>query len=108
MEISVDEKGELQGVSCIVPEPGQLVEVRRRQWVVSDVQGYAFEANAKQQTYSVKGASLREASNTQTPTIEISDGDVASTEEVKSQIEKETKAPRAPRRNNRGGSRGWM
>ena len=31
-----------------VPEPGQLVEVRRRQWVVSDVQGHAFEANGEQ------------------------------------------------------------
>ncbi|WP_235185814.1 SNF2-related protein [Methylomarinum vadi] len=31
-----------------VPEPGQLVEVRRRQWVVSDVQGQSFEANGEQ------------------------------------------------------------
>ncbi|MFC1467804.1 DISARM system SNF2-like helicase DrmD [Verrucomicrobiota bacterium] len=38
----------LQKISSVVPEPGQLVEVRRRQWVVSDVQGYAFEANGEQ------------------------------------------------------------
>jgi SNF2 family DNA or RNA helicase len=31
-----------------IPEPGQLVEVRRRQWVVSDVQGQSFEANRDQ------------------------------------------------------------
>lgn len=32
-----------QGFSSAVPEPGQLVEVRRRQWVVGDVQGTSID-----------------------------------------------------------------
>lgn len=32
-----------QGFSSAVPEPGQLVEVRRRQWVVGDVQGASID-----------------------------------------------------------------
>lgn len=32
-----------QGCSSAVPEPGQLVEVRRRQWVVGDVQGAGID-----------------------------------------------------------------
>lgn len=35
-------------LNSAVPEPGQLVEVRRRQWVVSDVLGQSFEANKEQ------------------------------------------------------------
>ena len=37
----------------LVPEPGQLVEVRRRQWVVGDVKGYAFQANGEQHIVSL-------------------------------------------------------
>ena len=32
-------------VDISVPEPGQLVEVRRRQWVVTDIQTSAFESS---------------------------------------------------------------
>ncbi|MFH2122754.1 MAG: DISARM system SNF2-like helicase DrmD [Pseudomonadota bacterium] len=39
---------DFQKVGAVVPEPGQLVEVRRRQWVVSDVHGSTFETNAEQ------------------------------------------------------------
>jgi len=38
--------GEQLGIQIVkvrAPEPGQLVEVRRRQWVVSDVQGQSFD-----------------------------------------------------------------
>lgn len=35
-----------QGFISAVPEPGQLVQVRRRQWVVGDVQGAAFDGDA--------------------------------------------------------------
>lgn len=43
-----------------VPEPGQLVEVRRRQWVVSDVKGSAFSSGADNQQHLVTLASLDE------------------------------------------------
>ncbi|MBT7790556.1 MAG: helicase, partial [Calditrichaeota bacterium] len=42
-----------QSVSPVLPEPGQLVEVRRRQWVVTDVKGYAFKANGEQHIVSL-------------------------------------------------------
>ena len=48
MSKTVEKEKEFQGVSSVVPEPGQLVEVRRRQWVVSDVLGQSFEANGEQ------------------------------------------------------------
>lgn len=35
-----------QGFSFAIPEPGQLVEVRRRQWVVGDVQRSTFDGGA--------------------------------------------------------------
>ena len=37
-----------QEIAFAVPEPGQLVEVRRRQWVVSGVQGQLFNSNSSQ------------------------------------------------------------
>lgn len=37
----------LSGIAQI-PEPGQLVEVRRRQWVVSDVRGAGLQAGSQQ------------------------------------------------------------
>jgi len=43
-----------------VPEPGQLVEVRRRQWVVSDVNGSAFSSGTENQQHLVTLASLDE------------------------------------------------
>lgn len=37
-----------QTIPSVLPESGQLVEVRRRQWVVTNVQGYAFKGNGEQ------------------------------------------------------------
>src|SRR5581483_6972029 len=37
-----------QQIAFAVPEPGQLVEVRRRQWIVSSVQGQLFNSNTPQ------------------------------------------------------------
>jgi superfamily II DNA or RNA helicase len=37
-----------QEIASVVPEPGQLVEVRRRQWVVADVQGQLSNFNTSQ------------------------------------------------------------
>jgi len=48
MEKNFVTKKDIFDFVCAVPEPGQLVEVRRRQWVVSDIQGYAFEASGEQ------------------------------------------------------------
>lgn len=45
-----------------VPEPGQLVEVRRRQWAVSDIQGSAFDAGTDGDQHLVTLASLDEDS----------------------------------------------
>jgi len=39
-------------ICASAPEPGQLAEVRRRQWVVSDIQGfYAVDTNERSQNY---------------------------------------------------------
>lgn len=43
----------LQAVISSVPEPGQLVEVRRRQWIVKDVQGSAFTSENEQHIVSL-------------------------------------------------------
>ena len=43
-----------------LPEPGQLVEVRRRQWVVSDVQGSVFKSNKNGGQHLVSLASIDE------------------------------------------------
>ncbi|CZH02456.1 DISARM system SNF2-like helicase DrmD [Legionella pneumophila serogroup 1] len=48
MNRTSDNKQHFQRFSSSRPEPGQLVEVRRRQWVVSDVQGQSFEFNGEQ------------------------------------------------------------
>ena len=32
-------------ICCVKPEPGQLVEVRRRQWIVSDIQSSSLESS---------------------------------------------------------------
>lgn len=48
MEKPIDRFKHFLSVASVIPEPGQLVEVRRRQWVVSDVQGQSIEANGKQ------------------------------------------------------------
>ena len=45
---------------CAIPEPGQLVEVRRRQWVVSDVQGSAFTSGTNNEQHIVTLSSLDE------------------------------------------------
>lgn len=46
--------------SCVqsIPEPGQIVEIRRRQWIVSDVQGSVLSRNDDQ--HLVTAASLDE------------------------------------------------
>ena len=46
--------------SASIPESGQLVEVRRRQWVVSDVEGSAFSTGSSNQQHLVTLASLDE------------------------------------------------
>ncbi|MGG1940442.1 DISARM system SNF2-like helicase DrmD [Paenibacillus polymyxa] len=46
----------------MVPSPGQLVEVRRRHWVVSEVQGSAFSADPNKQQHIVTLSSLEEDS----------------------------------------------
>lgn len=43
-----------------LPEPGQLVEVRRRQWVVSDVRGSALDSNRNGGQHLVSLASIDE------------------------------------------------
>ncbi|KRE47406.1 DISARM system SNF2-like helicase DrmD [Paenibacillus sp. Soil522] len=48
--------------SQIVPDPGQLVEVRRRHWVVSQVQGSSFSTDLSRQQHLVTLASLEEDS----------------------------------------------
>ncbi|TIE15187.1 helicase, partial [Legionella pneumophila] len=48
MNKSSDNKQKFQHFAYSKPEPGQLVEVRRRQWVVSDVQGQSFEFSGEQ------------------------------------------------------------
>lgn len=48
MENTTDRPNQYLSIASVAPEPGQLVEVRRRQWVVSDVQGQSFEANGEQ------------------------------------------------------------
>lgn len=48
--------------SKMVPSPGQLVEVRRRHWVVSEVQGSAFSADPNKQQHIVTLSSLEEDS----------------------------------------------
>jgi SNF2 family DNA or RNA helicase len=58
MSKKVADKSDYLSIDSVVPEPGQLVEVRRRQWVVSDVQGYAFESDTEQ--HIVKLASIDE------------------------------------------------
>ncbi|MEK5252507.1 DISARM system SNF2-like helicase DrmD [Paenibacillus sp. FSL F4-0125] len=45
-----------------VPDPGQLVEVRRRHWVVSQVQGSSFSTDLNRQQHLVTLASLEEDS----------------------------------------------
>ncbi len=45
---------------CSIPEPGQLVEVRRRQWVVSDVQGSSSRTGLNGQQHLVTLASIDE------------------------------------------------
>jgi superfamily II DNA or RNA helicase len=42
------------------PEPGQLVEVRRRQWVVSEVRGSAFSLNSGSGQHLVELTSIEE------------------------------------------------
>lgn len=46
-----------------IPEPGQLVEVRRRQWVVADIQGAAFLSNTRDEQHLVTLTSIDEDSN---------------------------------------------
>lgn len=46
--------------SRVVPETGQLVEVRRRQWVVSEVQGAALSSNLTGENHLVTLSSLDE------------------------------------------------
>lgn len=48
--------------SSSVPEPGQLVEVRRRQWVVNEVQGSAFSVGSNGHHHLVTLSSLDEDS----------------------------------------------
>lgn len=48
------------GYYTATPEPGQLVEVRRRQWVVSDVQGSTFVSTIDSDQHLVTLASLDE------------------------------------------------
>lgn len=48
--------------SGIVPEPGQLVEVRRRQWVVTDVAGGALSSSSNGDQHLVSLSSLDEDS----------------------------------------------
>ena len=48
MENIIDRFKQYLSFASVAPEPGQLVEVRRRQWVVGDVQGQSFEANGEQ------------------------------------------------------------
>lgn len=43
-----------------VPEPGQLVEVRRRQWIVADIQRAQSVANFKNPQHYVKLSSIDE------------------------------------------------
>ncbi|GAA5316349.1 MAG: DISARM system SNF2-like helicase DrmD [Candidatus Pelagadaptatus aseana] len=47
------------GAVVAIPEPGQLVEVRRRQWLVSDIQGMSDVAGTQKQHY-VKLSSIDE------------------------------------------------
>lgn len=48
--------------SRVVPDPGQLVEVRRRQWVVGDVQASAFTSTGNGRQHLVTLGSLDEDS----------------------------------------------
>jgi superfamily II DNA or RNA helicase len=47
------EKEPYQQIISSVPEPGQLVEVRRRQWIVKEVQGSAFISENEQHIVSL-------------------------------------------------------
>jgi superfamily II DNA or RNA helicase len=58
MNHSTAQQDTYQNISQVVPEPGQLVEVRRRQWVVSDVQGSTL--NSKSSQHIVTLASIDE------------------------------------------------
>lgn len=49
----IDRSNQYLSITSATPEPGQLVEVRRRQWVVSDVRGQSFEANGGQHIVTV-------------------------------------------------------
>jgi SNF2 family DNA or RNA helicase len=48
MTIAIDDSKKFLSISSTIPEPGQLVEVRRRHWIVSDVKGQSFEASGNQ------------------------------------------------------------
>lgn len=48
--------------SRTVPDPGQLVEIRRRQWIVDDVQASAFSSTGNGRQHLVKLGSLDEDS----------------------------------------------
>lgn len=48
MRARATEKEDFAGMEVGFPEPGQLVEVRRRQWVVSEVFGHAIDAKQEQ------------------------------------------------------------
>jgi len=45
-----------------VPDPGQLVEIRRRQWVVGDVEASAFSSTGNGKQHLVTLAALDEDS----------------------------------------------
>jgi SNF2 family DNA or RNA helicase len=49
-----------ESFSLGIPEPGQLVEVRRRQWVVSEVEGSAFSTGSSAEQHLVTLSSLDE------------------------------------------------
>jgi len=48
VEHAIDSSEQYLSLVSVTPEPGQLVEVRRRQWVVSNIQGQSFESTGGQ------------------------------------------------------------
>ena len=56
----IEKLSPIQSFSVGIPETGQLVEVRRRQWVVSDVEGSAFATGSSTDQHLVTLSSLDE------------------------------------------------
>jgi len=48
--------------SSIIPEPGQLIEIRRRQWIVSDVHASTFKSSTNEAQHLITIASIDEDS----------------------------------------------